>query len=415
MPQPNRLARIALVTPMLPTASDGTRGRYILETAAALARRAQVRVFFQLSRYPQAGLKGWMSLLAGDVDEPYATDQLDVEAFSYPSIRFATRLLNGLTSSRYLTPRMAAFAPDIVLGYWIYPDGFAALRAARALGVPCLLGALGSDILLRHGFASWLSGRTIRRADGLLTVSEAMRRVAMSKFGAHPEKVHAVVNGYNTCTFSHGPLHESRRVLGLPQDRRLIVYVGRLVPAKGLRELLDAFAALSRTLPECDLAIVGDGPMRSELRDRIAAMGCGSRVRLTGGLEPAEVAAWIRASDLLTLPSWSEGHPNVVVEALACGRPVVATDVGGTRELVDSSNGVLLAPRRSDLLEQGLRNVLGRNWDHAAIASRMKRTWDDVAEETLEVCRKLMSTSGKSGVSAAAGASLGEPSGAASR
>ena len=394
MLQPNRLLRIALVTPILPLAHDRTRGRYIFETAAALGRRADVRVYFQLNRYPQRGPLGWRTLLRGDVDEPCSIEGLDVECFSYPSIQFATRLLNGLTSSRFLTPRVAAFAPDVVIGYWIYPDGFAALRAARRLRVPCVVGALGSDVHVRSGIASWITGRVIRRADALVTVSEAMRAAALRDFGADGARVHTIVNGFNTGVFRPGPKAAARLALGLPPDDRLLVYVGRLVESKGLRELLSAFVPLARQLPDCRLALVGDGPMHAELGRLAAAAGLGSRVTLTGGLEPQAVADWVRASDLLTLPSWSEGYPNVVVEALACGRPVVASDVGGTGEIVDPSNGLLVPPRDPAALLQALTVAMVRGWDHAGIAARMTRTWDDVAGETLLVCKQVIERAG---------------------
>jgi len=92
---------------------------------------------------------------------------------------------------------------------------------------------------------------------------------------------------------------------------------------------------------------------------------------------------------VLTLPSWSEGYPNVVVEGAACGRPVVATDVGGTREILDEHNGILIPPKDPVALEQALARALDGAWDHAAIAQRMSRTWDDVARETLVVCEQV--------------------------
>ncbi|MGB8377476.1 MAG: glycosyltransferase, partial [Rhodanobacteraceae bacterium] len=108
--------------------------------------------------------------------------------------------------------------------------------------------------------------------------------------------------------------------------------------------------------------------------------------------EPEQVAEWIAASDVLTLPSWSEGYPNVVVEAIACGRPVVATDVGGTREIVSAVNGILVPPRDADALEHALADALAGKWDDGAIAAGIKRDWDDVAKETLGVCEHIIAT-----------------------
>jgi glycosyltransferase involved in cell wall biosynthesis len=107
---------------------------------------------------------------------------------------------------------------------------------------------------------------------------------------------------------------------------------------------------------------------------------------MPGGLVPTQVAEWIGAADLLCLPSWSEGYPNVVVEAIACGCPVVATDVGGTSEIVNATNGLLVPPREPARLQAALAAALGCRWDRAAIAAAIRRSWDDVARETLEVC-----------------------------
>lgn len=107
-------------------------------------------------------------------------------------------------------------------------------------------------------------------------------------------------------------------------------------------------------------------------------------------MPPEKVAEWIGACDVLTLPSWSEGYPNVVVEGVACGRPVVATDVGGTREILNDSNGILIPPKNVAELEKALTAALARTWDYSGIAQAMCRTWDDVAHETLAVCEKVI-------------------------
>jgi glycosyltransferase involved in cell wall biosynthesis len=138
------------------------------------------------------------------------------------------------------------------------------------------------------------------------------------------------------------------------------------------------------------LALIGDGVMKAELTAMVEAAGLTAIVHTPGGLAPKKVAQWIRASDVLTLPSWSEGYPNVVVEGLACGRPVVATDVGGTREIVTADNGILIPPKDSTALRLALEQALQRRWDHAGIAASMRRSWDDVARETLHVCGLLV-------------------------
>lgn len=385
------MLKIAVVTPMLPIPQDRTRGRYIHETARSLSRLAQVRVFFQQPRYLAIPGLTPRNFLTGTAGADYAADGIDVETFTYPAVVGLSRATNGYVASRALTPRVRAFAPDVVVGYWIYPDGYAAWRCAQRLGVPCVVGALGSDIHVRAGINAAFTRRTLERIDALVTVSEAMRRTAIADFGAPPERVHTVVNGFNTGVFHPRDRREVRQRLGIDADARVIVYVGRLVESKGLRELLAAFAALSGTDPSLRLALVGEGVMRDELERMVQSQPVlQGRVLMPGGMEPAQVAEWISASDLLTLPSWSEGYPNVVVEALACGVPVVATDVGGTREIIDDRNGLLIPPRDERLLAQALEQALARTWDGAAIAAAMRRTWDDVARETLDVCEQVV-------------------------
>jgi len=382
--------RIALVTPMLPVPYDPTRGRYIHETARSLARLAQVRVFLQQLTYLSLpGLRP-RSFLLGRVGADFRLDGIDLELSDYPAVPVISRRLNGWVAAQRLAPRVRRFAPDVVLAYWVYPDGNAALRVARSLGVPCVIGALGSDIHVQSGLNARQTRATIAGADALLTVSEAMRLTAIASFGARPERTHTIINGFNTGVFHPRESAPLRARFGLPADARVVVYVGRFVEAKGMRELVQAFARLASGDPRARLVLVGDGVMRAELEQLVRAAGVGERVVLPGGLPPEQVAEWICASDVLTLPSWSEGYPNVVVEAVACGRPVVATDVGGTREILNASNGVLIPPRDPVALERALRTALDTSWDHAAIAAAMRRTWDDVAAATLAVCRRVV-------------------------
>lgn len=389
---PTRAAplRIALVTPMLPVAHDKTRGRYIHETARALARLADVKVFFQTLQYPQLPGMAPRSYLYGDVGDDYAIDGIDVEAFNYPAIPVVSRAVNGYVASRTLAPRVRAFAPDVVLAYWVYPDGAAAVRVARDLGVPCAVGALGSDIHVRSGLNTFLTRRTIARADALLTVSEAMRQTAIAEFGARPADVHTIINGYNTSVFRPMAQAEARAGLGIEAGQRLMTYVGRFIESKGLEELMTAFQRMATDDPALRLALIGDGVMKERLTARVSSSAFADRILMPGSLPPEDVARWLGASDLLVLPSWSEGYPNVVVEALACGRPVVATDVGGTREIVTADNGLMIPPRDVDRLCTALRSALDRDWDHTAIAAAMTRSWDDVAVETLAVCARLV-------------------------
>jgi glycosyltransferase involved in cell wall biosynthesis len=382
--------RIAIVTPMLPVAHDPTRGRYIHETARALARIADVRVFFMQPRYPSVPGLVPRSFLHGSIGPDYRLEGVDVDAFEYPAVPGLSRISNGFVAGSLLTRRMRGFAPDVVIGYWIYPDGYAAVRAARKLGVPSIVGARGSDIHVRNRVNALMTRHTIARADLLLTVSEAMRKAAISRFGAIPGRTRTIINGFDTRIFRPRPQNEMRRELGIPVDARVVIYVGRFVESKGMRELVTAFERLASENQNLHLALIGDGVMREELVALIDAKGLAGRIMMPGGFEPADVARWIAAADVLTLPSWSEGYPNVVVEAIACGRPVVATDVGGTREIVAPHSSILVPPRDAESLANALAEALVKPWDQAAIANSLSRSWGDVAAETLAACEHVI-------------------------
>ena len=383
--------RIALVTPNLPVPHDLARGRYIHATAAELSKLADVRVFLPQVRYPRlpAALRP-RTFVHGLVGDGYRLPGIDLQAYTYPALPGLSRLGNGVVGALALAPHLRAFAPDLVLAYWVYPDGHAAVRAARALGVPCIVGARGSDVHQRSGILRWLTKRTLAGADAVLTVSQAMRRAVIDGYGVAPARVDCIVNGIDTAVFQPRDRDGTRSFLGIRPDARLVAYVGRMVETKGLRELLAAFAELAAGDPRVELALVGHGVMDAELRALAAASGLGERIHFPGGMEPSGVARWLAACNVLALPSWSEGYPNVLVEAIASGRPVVASDVGGAAEIVAPGNGLLVPPRDAPALAAALAEALERDWDAQAMSRAMSRGWDQVAAETLAACRAVL-------------------------
>ncbi|MBB1472354.1 glycosyltransferase [Luteimonas sp. MC1782] len=385
-----RSRRIAIVTPILPVPHDLTRGRYIHETARALSRLATTRVFFPQVKYPHIRGLAPRSFLQGHVGHDYGLAGIDLEPYTYPGLPGLSRASNGMVGAWALTPRLRAFAPDVVLAYWVYPDGHAALMASRRLGLPCIIGARGSDIHVRSGISRRLTRRALLGADAVLTVSEAMRRAAIGDYGVEPARVRTIVNGIDTAVFHRRDRGRMRDLLGIAGQAKLVTYVGRFVEAKGMHELLAAFAALAARDPDVALALVGDGVMRSQLAAMVESAGLAHRVHMPGGLEPAQVAEWISASNVLALPSWSEGYPNVLVEAVACGCPVVASDVGGAREIIHAGNGLLVPARDAAALEHALEEAMARTWDAAAMSAACSRGWDAVAVDTLAACEHVL-------------------------
>lgn len=374
--------RILVVTSQFPIAGEPNRGRPILQTVRELQRLADVHVVSPVATYPAWARPHSYLFRAPALRAPGGSE---AEYVTYPALPLVTRPFNGHLCGMSLAAAMRRFAPDVVLSYWLYPDAYGAMRAATRLGVPWIAGARGSDLRVRDAVSRLLTGTVVRRARRLLVVSEDLRRMAIERYGADPDRTITIPNGCNATIFHPASRADARRELGIDGNARLVVYVGRLVAEKGLRELLAAVSMLPREQPQLELALVGDGPLHDELKQQAHRIP-GVRVHLPGAMDAPKVANWMAASDLVTLPSYSEGHPNVLVEALACGRPVVATRVGGIPEVVDASCGVLVAPRDASALAGAFAEVLDREWDPHTLARRFSRDWSGVARETLQAC-----------------------------
>lgn len=377
--------RLAAVTSQFPVQGDPNRGRPILQTLVALAKLVQLEVFVPNARYP-----GWLTPRSYHYGRPEdGSDQVDglrAHYLTYPTLPMVGRLVNGLGAARALRAPLNSYRPDVVLSYWLYPDAYGAATVAHELGAPLVAGARGSDIRARDRISLALTRRVIERSARILTVSEDLRRIAIESFGASAGLTSTIPNGCDTKIFRLAPRAAARAALGISQDTRLILFVGRVVPAKGLRELTAAWLDLARVEPHVQLAVVGHGPLLQELAAQAAAAECAKSFHAPGALPAGDVATWMQACDVFCLPSHTEGYPNVLVEALACGRPVVATPVGGVNEIVDRDNGLLTPVGDAARLRAALQAALSRPWDESALSRRFARSWDDVARETLAVC-----------------------------
>jgi teichuronic acid biosynthesis glycosyltransferase TuaC len=379
----DRRLRITVVTPYFPTAEGSYRGHSAFQTLRFLKDRAEVRVICPVPAYPR--LKWLTPKSYQPMDLSYRPREIETVYFEYPAIPVITRPVNGLICEQFLLPYVRDWRPDVILNYWLYPEGYSAVRVGRTLGVPVIVGAIGSDVRrITNGYARHLTGKTVRDAAGVIAVSEELRQQTIA-LGVPGDRVTTILNGCDGGIFRPGDRDEARRELGLGGGE-LILYAGRLHASKGLAELMEAFTGLGRERPGARLALIGEGVYGDWLKTRAAEAGLAGRVLMPGRMESARVAEWMRACDVFCLPSYSEGCPNVVIEALASGRPVVATDVGGIPELVKDGCGILIPARDAERLRAALHDALAREWPASRIAAAVKRDWDQVAEETLAVC-----------------------------
>ena len=380
--------RVAVVTRYFPSSEEPWAGHSAYQTLRFLAQRMELKVFYPEITYP----KILTPPSVGDraIDLNYTTPDVAVKYIPYPALPAVSRPANGWSASRSIFADVKAYRPEIILNYIIYPDGYAALRVAMKLGVPVVVTAIGSDLnRISDPMSKMHTQRVLREADYVITVSGALRKVALG-LGADPVRSKAVLNGCDTSIFHPRERGEARRLLKIEEAGEAIVYVGRLDVDKGLRELIEAMARLQGNRPQTRCYIVGDGPDKAVLGEAITKHGVGERVTLMPSCRTEQVALWMAAADLVTLPSYREGCPNVVVEALAAGRPVVASDVGGIPELMDSSCGRLVPVKDAEALAVALEEVLVERWDPTEISGRHSRSWKDVAEDMEEILEQVL-------------------------
>jgi glycosyltransferase involved in cell wall biosynthesis len=373
--------RVAVITRYFPTSHEPWAGHSAYQTLRILAKECDLKVFYPESRYPPLLTPG--SRAGRSIDFNHRVEGVDVEYLPYPALPAISRSLNGFSASRSILPSVRAWKPDILLNYIVYPDGDAALRVARALRIPFVVTAIGSDLnVIPDPVCGWLTRRVLRTADHTITVSGDLLKTAR-RLGAPVERSSAILNGCDTTIFHPQDRTAARGFLGLPSDQEAVVYVGRLDMAKGLGELIAAVAQLHAW-------IVGDGPARQQLAQAVTEHRVEDRIGFVPSCSTDKVAAWMAASNLITLPSYREGCPNVVVEALASGRPVVATNVGGIPELMDDTSGRLIPARDPQALAGALDQVLSRSWQAEEIAGRHSRSWADVSRDVAEVLSRTI-------------------------
>jgi glycosyltransferase involved in cell wall biosynthesis len=213
------------------------------------------------------------------------------------------------------------------------------------------------------------------------------------RMGVDARKVRTVRNGCDPSVFHLADRSAARAQLAVDKEVELVLFVGRLDTKKGIGELLEAFASLASRRPNLHLAYVGDGPGSEQLRGKAKHLALEDRIILIGACSSQKVAQWLAAANVLALPSYNEGYPNVVIEALSCGRPVIATKVGGIPELVTEKSGILIAPRDSRALASAIQEAMDRHWDEHSISEQFRRGWDEAAEELLGICELALQQS----------------------
>ena len=246
---------------------------------------------------------------------------------------------------------------DLIDAHYYYPDGVAAGIIAKKVGKPFVVTARGTDLNLipQYPYPRKLILETAKQASASVGVCQALMD-SLQELGADPAKLHTLRNGVDLERFMPEPRDVARQKLGLPVDGKLLLSVGHLIERKGHFVAIEALPLLPH---DVRLLIAGSGPDRSALQRQAEQLGVAQRVTFVGVVPQTELKWWYSAADALALCSSREGWANVLLEAMACGTPVIATNIWGTPEVVSTpAAGVLMAARSGQGLADGWGNLM---------------------------------------------------------
>jgi len=379
--------RVLVFTNLFPNPEDPTRGIFTWQLAQEIRELCDVTVVCPLPWFPRwhflRRFKQWYRFAR--VPDEYEFRGIRVHSPKYPMLPKVSEPLLGVLmflgtfATVWRLHRRQRF--DVINPMWLYPDAVAAGWIGKLLGVPLVPTALGCDVNLFLGERG-KRGQILAmlgRSRAITAVSEALRERMVAE-GIPPDRIATTPNGVDADLFFVRDRLKSRQELGLPAGGSLIVYVGRLSEEKGLPTLIEAAGRLRRKGREFRLCLVGEGPLLGALKARAADLGLNERVRFVGREDHSRIGVWLGACDVFCLPSLREGCPNVVLESLSSGRPVVASRVGAIPDLVSADTGILVAAQDAEQLATALDKALGRGWNAAQIAASMSAySWRSAA------------------------------------
>lgn len=376
--------RILMLSHMYPSPVNPTGGIFVHEQVKALrARGHDVRVVSPKAWGPPLVPQYAAYRRVPGADTVEGVPVLYPKRVALPGNRLGRHDARAMLAAIALPIRAVhrSWPFHLIHAQMVAPDGWASARVAHALGVPAVATAHRADVLdlpLRSPAIRAVVADAVASLDAVVAVSRKMADAA-ERLAVPRRPVEVVPNGADRAIFFPRAVEEARARLGLPQHEKIVSYVGKLVPRKGVDTLIEAMGILAgRDTPTPLLVVAGIGELRESMEARAAELGIAGRVRFLGKLPHDDVPLAMAAGDVFVLPSLSEGLPTVVCEAMSCGRPVVATAVDGTPEIVrDGETGFLVPPKDPAALAAALAQVL----DDPALAARMSYRADVIAAE----------------------------------
>jgi teichuronic acid biosynthesis glycosyltransferase TuaC len=383
--------RVLVLSSTFPSTQQPTRGIFVRHRIRGLAKRCDIVVVAPVPWFP---LNRWLRAERNAV--PVVEDQEGLRVyhprfFSLPRYgKFLDGMLYCLSLIRFLTRLRRSFPFEVIDAHFAFPDGLAATLLARVFKCPVVITLRGSIVRLSgYRFHRPQLRWALRHADRVTAVSQSLKDVAVG-LGIPADRVRVIPNGVDSRVFSPMAQREARQLCGLPERATVLLTVAGIYEGKGQHTVVDLLPSLMARYPEAIYVMIG-GPRRGETYQRrlqasVRKLGLDRQVLCAGPRPQVELRQWFSAADVSVLATQSEGWPNVLLESLACGTPVVATRVGGAPEIVRHGEDGLLVPHGDPTaLCDALLLALDRAWDrHALVRHAQHFDWSESVEQALE-------------------------------
>lgn len=376
--------RILVVTFSFPTKANTAAGIFILNQLECLKKRYDIKV---LAPYPYVPkLRFLKSYKFSEVPFKEKISGIEVyrpKYFMFPRNIFTNKIINivlvveaffSYTSSKKVIDKLAKeWRFDIIHSHGFVPDSVMASKIGERYSKPLIVTLHGEDVTKysKKALLRGLSRKVLKECDRVICVSRSLRdEIYRSKLS--DKDIEIIPSGYNARRFKPLGMEKCRKKLSLPKDKKIILFVGHLVERKGLVYLVKALKILKGKNSNFLCCIVGKGVLERGLKKMADSMGIKNNILFAGQKDPDEIPLWMNASDLLVLPSLNEGLANVLSEAMACAKPVVATKVAGAPEIVTEDTGFLVMPKDENGLAAKISLAMGRKWNKERLLSRAK-------------------------------------------
>lgn len=385
---PDARPKLLVFTTLFPHSGRPNAGLFIRERMFRVGRQLPLIVVSPQPWFPFQGiLQSFRPHFRPGAPHHEIQDGIEVfypRFFSVPGLFKSFDGLFMALGSLFLLRRLKQrFDFDLIDAHFAYPDGYAAVLLGKWLQVPVTITLRGTEVpLSRIAGRRQLIIKALQLAARIFSVSASLKQHVVD-MGIAASKIRVVGNGVDLIKFQGVNKDEARNKLGLPLDMPVLISVGALVERKGFHRVIECLPNLCQQFPGLRYLIVGgagpEGDWSQQLRQKVAELGLESHVIFLGPMLSQDLKVPLSAADVFVLATRNEGWANVFLEAMACGLPVVTTDVGGNAEVVSSKElGMVVPFGKAGELQAALSQALNQDWDrNAIIAYAQANSWDD--------------------------------------